>query len=187
MNNEEEKSGEIPIFDVWDRYENIAMHFNDLLIKLRTQAIAGVAAITTILAIVTKAVGIGELTWEIIAGVFFFLSLFWVAVWILDFKYYNRLLIGAVDALLEIEDLSKKQSYVKSLNLSHKVEEAVAGENIKKNVYLHKKLSFGRKWFYLIVFAGLITGFMFSGYKVFCTTSVSNNQINQDAQLNARH
>ena len=169
MNEKKNNLDEIPIFDVWDRYENIAMHFNDLLIKLRTQAIAGVAAITTILAIVTKAVGVGELTWEIIAGVFFFLSLFWVAIWILDFKYYNRLLIGAVDALLEIEDLSKKQSFVNCLNLSHKVEDAVAGENIRKNEYLHNKLSFGRKWFYLIVFVGLIAGFLFSGYKALCT------------------
>jgi hypothetical protein len=37
-----------PIFDVWDKYEAIAMHFNDLLIKLRTQALAAVAALSTI-------------------------------------------------------------------------------------------------------------------------------------------
>jgi hypothetical protein len=29
-----------PICELWDKYEQIAMHFNDLLIRLRTQALA---------------------------------------------------------------------------------------------------------------------------------------------------
>ena len=37
-----------PIYDLWTKYEDIAMHFNDLLIKLRTQALAAVAALTTL-------------------------------------------------------------------------------------------------------------------------------------------
>jgi hypothetical protein len=33
--------------ELWDKYEKIAMHFNELLIKLRTQALGAVATIVT--------------------------------------------------------------------------------------------------------------------------------------------
>jgi hypothetical protein len=32
---------------LWDKYEQIAMHFNELLIRLRTQALGAVATIVT--------------------------------------------------------------------------------------------------------------------------------------------
>ena len=107
--------------------------------------------------------------WAMMAGVFFFLIIFWVAVWILDFKYYNRLLLGTVDALLETEELSKTSIHVKELSLSHKIEGAVAGVGSKKDNELHKQLSFGRKWFYGIVFFGLLVGLIFSTYKLLCS------------------
>jgi hypothetical protein len=157
---------EIPIFDVWDKYENIAMHFNDLLIKLRTQSLGGVAAITSIVAIISK--DSSGFNWAIMSGVFFFLITFWVAIWILDFKYYNRLLVGAVEALLEIEKLTKDNSSVSELNLSHKIEDAVAGKLIKSSE-LQKNLSFGRKWYYGIVFSSLMIGLILSLYKYICT------------------
>lgn len=162
-----EKEG-IPIFEVWKKYENIAMHFNDLLIKLRTQAIGGVAAIATIVVVISKNANSLEFNWAIMASVFFFLNIFWVAVWILDFTYYNRLLLGAVDALLEIEKKSKTETTIKELNLSKKVENAVAGVGVKIDQQLHCKLSFGRRWFYLVVFVGLITGFSVSLFKYMC-------------------
>jgi hypothetical protein len=37
-----------PIQKLWEKYEDITMHFNDLIIKLRTQALAGVAALSTL-------------------------------------------------------------------------------------------------------------------------------------------
>ena len=36
-----------PTFEVWQEYEKIAMHFNDLLMRLRTQALGAVAALAT--------------------------------------------------------------------------------------------------------------------------------------------
>src|SRR5262245_11188735 len=36
-------------FELWSRYEDIAMHFNQLLITLRTQALGGVAAAVAII------------------------------------------------------------------------------------------------------------------------------------------
>jgi len=37
-----------PTRELWEKYEDIAMHFNDLIIKLRTQALAGVVALSTL-------------------------------------------------------------------------------------------------------------------------------------------
>jgi hypothetical protein len=35
-------------FALWDRYENVAMHFNDLIIRLRTQALGALAGVVAI-------------------------------------------------------------------------------------------------------------------------------------------
>jgi hypothetical protein len=43
-----------PLKEVWKDYEEIAMHFNDLLIKLRTQALGGVAALSALVGIFGK-------------------------------------------------------------------------------------------------------------------------------------
>jgi hypothetical protein len=42
------------IKELWEKYEEIAMHFNDLLIRLRTQALGGVAALSAIVGIFGK-------------------------------------------------------------------------------------------------------------------------------------
>ncbi len=146
----------ISIFDAWNKYEDIAMHFNDLLIKLRTQALGGIAAITSIMAIISK--DSSGFNWGLMMGVFFFLIIFWIAVWLLDSKYYNPLLVGAVDAILEIEKLSKTESTITELNLSHKIKDAVSGKIGQDE----KKSSSGKKWYYCIVFLGLVLGFGFS-------------------------
>ena len=44
-----------PVFEVWKKYEEITMHFNDLLMRLRKQALAAVAALATIVGIFSKA------------------------------------------------------------------------------------------------------------------------------------
>lgn len=114
------------IYEVWNKYEKIAMHFNDLLIRLRTQALAAVAALSTVTTIFAKTDTV-EAPWPVAAGMFFALWMFWIAIWILDLRYYNRLLLGSVHALLEIEDLSKRQSRITSIQMSTRIEKAVAG------------------------------------------------------------
>ena len=37
-------------FKLWKSYEEVAMHFNDLIIRLRIQSIGGLAALATVLA-----------------------------------------------------------------------------------------------------------------------------------------
>ena len=58
------------IYELWQKYEKVAMHFNDLIIRLRTQALAGVAALSALTGFFAKA-DFGALS----------LSLVWVAVW----------------------------------------------------------------------------------------------------------
>lgn len=117
-----------PIFEVWKKYEDVAMHFNDLLIRLRTQALGAVAAISAIVGLFTKTSTPGEPgTWMIAAIVMFILFWLWVALWVLDLLYYNRLLLGSVAAILEIEDRSKTETTIKHLNLSTKIADAVVG------------------------------------------------------------
>ena len=126
VGNENNKDG-IPIFDLWNKYEDIAMHFNDLIVKIRTQALGAVAAITTIAGILSKGNEIGGYNWGLISSVFFFLIVFWIAIWILDFKYYNRLLHGAVDAILKLEALSKSgETHVKEIELSTCIESSTS-------------------------------------------------------------
>lgn len=159
----------IPIFDLWNKYEEIAMHFNDLIVKIRIQALAAVAAITTTAGLLSRGNATAEYNWGLISAVFFFLIVFWVAIWILDFRYYNRLLHGAVDAIIEIEKISKKGiTHVTEINLSTNIENAVAGLGKKKDKVLHSQISFGRRWFYLLVLSALGVGFVYSVYNRFC-------------------
>jgi len=98
------KSYEVDIQSLWAKYEDIAMHFNDLLMKLRTQALAGIAAISTLVGIFTKADPASvQSDWLIATGIFGALAVFWLAICCLDLFYYNRLLVGAVTALKDLE------------------------------------------------------------------------------------
>jgi hypothetical protein len=144
------------IKELWDKYEAIAMHFNDLLIRLRTQALAGVAALSAIAGIFGKSGAEVQTSWKMAAGIFFLLCLLWIAIWIIDFCYYNRLLVGAVTALLEIEGLSKTMSRVRHINISTTIEQAVRGRLPRQEGKV--ALSFGRWAFYVIVFFALLCG-----------------------------
>jgi hypothetical protein len=43
-----EQDSRLTYLALWKEYEGVAMHFNELLIRLRTQALGGVAAISAI-------------------------------------------------------------------------------------------------------------------------------------------
>jgi hypothetical protein len=147
------------ILDLWSKYEDVAMHFNDLLIKLRTQALAAVAALTTIVGIFAKS-GDATASWKLVAFAFAMLAIFWVAIWVIDFCYYNRLLIGAATALYALEELSKTKMRVSTIDLSTQITASVAGA-VGKNPG-NWPLEKGRWVFYTLVFAALLCGFLFS-------------------------
>lgn len=96
------------LIQLWAKYEDVAMHFNDLLMRLRTQALGAVAAIVAVASFVFEG-GFGEergLPWFSICVGSILLLCAWLMVFMLDAFYYSRLLTGAVDALLEIEKTS---------------------------------------------------------------------------------
>ena len=149
-------------FEAWKQYQAVAMHFNDLLMRLRSQSLAAVAAFAALAGVVLKSDLSSNLRWGTMASVFTLLLLFWVAIWILDFAYYNRLLIGAVDALLEIENDTKVSNRVQALILSTKIEAAVADWNSPRTGRLGREKA---KWcFYIFVFVALSGGLVVSLY-----------------------
>src|SRR5258708_7784686 len=98
------------------------MHFNDLLIRLRTQALGGVATIVTAASFLTSRQSTSSPSepWGEVAAVSILLLFAWATIWMIDVCYYSRLLRGAVVALLEIEKLTKGR-----INFSHTVEQVV--------------------------------------------------------------
>jgi hypothetical protein len=160
------------VFEVWSKYEEIAMHFNELIMRLRIQALAGVAAISTVAGILGRHEDDGVTRWGLLTAIFAFLCLFWVAIWILDFKYYTRLLLGAVDALIAIEKLSIQGTEVAEINMSTLIEEAVEGSKYKRASQKERKkrrrLASGRLAFYLLVFTGLLVALGYSAYQWWC-------------------
>jgi len=154
----------LDVFSVWKEYEGVAMHFNDLLIRLRTQALGGVAALAALAGIMVRGDLAPTLRWSVLACSFLLLILFWVAVWILDMRYYNRLLHGAVKALLEIEEASRENMPAPSLVLSTRIEET-AEQGISLTVAGKPCFGGGRLpiwWFYGSVCFGLVSGLILS-------------------------
>jgi hypothetical protein len=141
-------------FALWKEYEGVAMHFNDLIIRLRTQSLAAVAAFATIAGILTKNDATPASRWEVMSGAFGILSAFWVAIWVLDQFYYNKLLSGAVRAILDIEKESAGADRIDRIDLSTKIENHVQHGPAFRNLSQHL--------FYLIVLLVLLTGLALS-------------------------
>jgi hypothetical protein len=157
------KTPRLNIFSVWKEYESGAMHFNDLLIRLRTQALGGTAALAALAAVMVRGDLAPALRWSVLAGAFLLLMLFWTAVWILDMRYYNRLLHGAVKALLEIEQLSKQDQPAPVLALSTRIEETV-----ERGIHLsvEGRATFGGARLPLWLFYGSVGFGLFIGFLV---------------------
>lgn len=147
---------------LWKEYENIAMHFNSLIIKLRSQSLGGVAVFATIAGVVAKGDTTATVRWGLLTGAFALLSVFWLAVWVLDFCYYNRLLAGAVQALIDIERGSVCSPRVKEITYSLTINEFLISKRKRKeeskpqNEALQPTKPRGALYFYIIVFLGLL-------------------------------
>lgn len=144
---------------LWEKYEDVAMHFNDLLIRLRTRSLAGVAAISTLVGIFTKE-GTADIAteWLIATAIFSAMALFWVAIFFLDLFYYNRLLMGAVTAVTGLEDASQSdQPFTSGINLS-----SVIKREFETGAWESPKRFHGVYVFYGIVWAVILLGAGFS-------------------------
>lgn len=116
-------------FKLWSKYEDIAMHFNELIIKLRVQALGGLTISGTLATAIFK----GENDSNSLKLLVPFFLTGWIAIYFLDMHYYNRLLSGAADAIVELEQ------QFKSIKLSKKITEEI------------RKSENGRTLFYSIV------------------------------------
>jgi hypothetical protein len=163
------------IQDLWEKYEDIAMHFNELIMKLRIQALAGVAALSTVAGIFAKTIDL-KLSWGIAIAVIAILCLLWIAIWIIDFTYYNKLLIGAVVALMDLEAASKRGVRVQAIQLSTTVERAVEGRLGRLGFRRWLRLSFGRWAFYILVMLALISA-MWLCYEAYLDAPVRRSTI----------
>jgi hypothetical protein len=165
------------VHDLWAKYEDIAMHFNDLLIRLRTQALAAVAAISTLVGIFTKTDPTSvHVSWEIATAVFIGLAAFWVAIWAIDRCYYNRLLIGAVIALRDIEAESQKAKPSLVIDLSTKIEQHVSRPFSDPRPFWQRFQSkIGVRAFYAIVLATILTGAYYCYQKELSTRVTANS------------
>lgn len=81
----DEGQDRVSTFEVWKKYEDIASHFNDLIIRLRVQALGGVAVLATIASLIARESGLGDMRWSMLAIGFLVLDIFWFAVFFLDF------------------------------------------------------------------------------------------------------
>lgn len=156
---------------LWEKYEDIAMHFNDLLMKLRTQSLAGVAAVSSLVGIFSKeGPGSAHLEWVVAQAIFAALIGFWIAIAFLDLGYYNRLLNGSVNAIIELEgktvktaeqDTAATAQFNGEINMSKKIE-----AQFDKPFWNLKKRSYdGVVAFYAIVLLVLVAAFFFAHWR----------------------
>ena len=89
--------------EIWKEYEKIAMHFNTLLIQLRMRALGGLGVIVALIGFVSRSSESDELQWGLLGASFLVLSIVWFAIFLLDYFYYNKLLLGAVSSTLDLE------------------------------------------------------------------------------------
>ena len=71
-------------YSLWKEYEGVAMHFNDLLMRLCSQSLAAVAAFAAIASAILRSSNESVPLWGAMTGVFGLLILFWIAIWVLD-------------------------------------------------------------------------------------------------------
>ena len=109
------------VIALWFHYEEIAMHFNQLIIQYRLQLMGGAGAIGAVAVFLIQSKDDEErrylMRW-VVSFIMFFLLL---AAAILDILYYNKLLLGAVKALLEFEKAHPP------INMSTLIHDEVAG------------------------------------------------------------
>lgn len=126
-------------YELWAKQEDIAMHFNDLTMRLRLQALAGIGA--AVVAAGTVFSHEGEIKLTPIGWFLYALAAIWFGIFLLDHYYYQALLKGAVKSILELE---KKSA---DIRLSSRVEQSVGRWGV-----------FMRVVFYGIVLALLVHG-----------------------------
>lgn len=91
------------VVQLWYHYEEVAMHFNELIIQYRLQLMGGTGAIGALSSYLIASKDLGENFEKLRALTASVILVLFSAAAYLDVFYYNELLLGAVDALLKFE------------------------------------------------------------------------------------
>lgn len=92
--------------EIWKKAEDVAVHFNQMLMSFRIQALGGGAVATGLIGtILFSGDGLGPTrsNFRAFAAGMLFLAVIWGAIWIIDLRYYQRLLLGAVGEAERLE------------------------------------------------------------------------------------
>ena len=148
-------------FEVWKEYENIAMHFNTLLIQLRMRALGGVAIVVALISFIGKSEIDMGLQLKIYGFSFLILSVAWIAIFLIDYFYYNKLLLGAVKSTINLEAMLESEI---KINFSTDVKEYVENEDVT-----YKNL-----WAILFFYVSVLILLMATGiYCLYCVYNVT--------------
>jgi len=145
--------------EIWKEYENIAMHFNTLLIQLRIRALGGLGVIVALIGFASKSNESSQVQWPILGGSFLVLAIAWTAIYILDIHYYNKLLLGAISSTVKLE--SSKDENI-GITFSTDVKNYIEDP---QNKFLNL---WPIKAFYIIVFILLLGSSLFAFWRSFC-------------------
>lgn len=115
---ETQSSASDRVFQVWSKSEDIAVHFNDLIMRWRLQAVGGLAAIATLAGFVVGDADTLRVRYRAMIMLSALLACGWVGVGALDLFYYRKLLQGAVQTILRLEE------QMSDVHLSTDIEEA---------------------------------------------------------------
>ena len=118
------------VTQLWFHYEEIAMHFNELILQYRIQLMGGAGVLGTIFAyLIGSKSANGENKHWVRFVVSFVLLVIITAAASLDVFYYDKLLSGAVKAIIELEE---KYPHI---NMSTLIKKETSG-NYVKIIYL---------------------------------------------------
>src|SRR6266498_2338292 len=91
---------------LWEKAEDTAMHFNQLIMTFRLRALAalgvGGGVVGTVL-LNERSAQVARFNYVAFALAMMFIAALWLAVAAIDILYYHRLLVGAVNDILRLE------------------------------------------------------------------------------------
>lgn len=102
------------VLQLWFHYESTAMHFNELLINYRTTVMGGTGILISVASFyqgrtephddqIKQSIARGKLLWSR-AWISLAITVLFICAVVIDLCYYNKLLEGAVQAILELEN-----------------------------------------------------------------------------------
>lgn len=127
-------------FAIWCKYEDIANHFNSLIIQIRIKSLALITTVSTISAIYTSKSGVVQ--WQLFQSALIFQLLFLFAVCILDLGYYNRLLKSSILAIRNLEGKRPKHTELFEPTFSTYIDNKVGGTFAVHSFYVVSLLVF---------------------------------------------